>query len=156
MYDLADMLTVIYKYKKLYEKRCSGIMKQHDLKAVDIDILYYITHSGSRNLSKDIVDMGISKAHVSKSVDHLRQKGFVVLLEDQEDRRCLHIEPTGSAREMAQEIGEIRARIQEEISKGLTEEDKEAVVRAVQKLSQNINREIAEMSERPEQTAAKA
>ena len=74
MNNLFDMLTVVYKYKRLYERRCQAITKKYDLRVTDIDILYYVAHSGPRNLSRDIVDMGMSKANVSKSVEHLYQK----------------------------------------------------------------------------------
>lgn len=145
MNDLFDMLTVVYKYKKLYEKRCQEIMKRYDLRIVDIDILYYVAHSGPRNLSKDIVDMGMSKANVSKSVEHLHQKGLVELTEDKEDRRCFHIELTAEAQEVIREVSKIRRALGTVLAEGVSEADREAVVRVLHKVNENMTRELFHM-----------
>ncbi|MDL2300897.1 MarR family winged helix-turn-helix transcriptional regulator [Lachnospiraceae bacterium OttesenSCG-928-D06] len=75
-------------------------MKRYDLRITDLDILFYIAHSGS----KDIVDIGMSKANVSKSVNHLRKENLVTLSEDQEDRRCVHIMITEDAHSIMREL----------------------------------------------------
>ena len=45
--------------------------------------------------------------YISKSVDNLRTKGFVVLIEDDNDRRKRHIELTQKAEEAAKEMLEV-------------------------------------------------
>lgn len=144
--DLFSMLTVIYKYKKLYEKRCCEIMKEYELRIADLDILYYIAHSGSRNLAKDIVDLGMSKAHVSKSVDRLRRRELVVLREDKEDRRCVHIELTQKAMPVVNKLSVIRREMGESLSEGISYEDKEAVIRVMRQVGENMNIELMNMS----------
>lgn len=146
MYNLFNMLAVVYRYKKLYERNCWEIMKKYDLRAADIDILYYVAHSGSENLSKNIVNMGMSKANVSKSVDHLREKDLVVLSEDREDRRCIHIEITENAVSPVREIEVIREEMGKRLSRGIAEKDKEAVVRVMRQLNENMNEELERLS----------
>lgn len=142
MNNLFDMLTVVYKYKKLYEKCCQETMKRYDLRIADIDILYYVAHSGPRNLSKDIVDMGMSKANVSKSVEHLHGKGLVELTEDKEDRRCVHIELTEEAQEVIREVIDIRRTLGKALSEGISETDKEVIARVLHQINQNMAREL--------------
>lgn len=144
--DLFSMLTVVYKYKKLYEKRCCAVMKEYDLKIADLDILYYIAHSGPRNMARDIVDLGMSKANVSKSVDHLRKKGLVILTEDQEDRRCIHIEMTGKAEPVIREVTAIRSQMGDKLLSGIAGEDVEAVIRVMRQIGKNMNEELIDMS----------
>lgn len=146
MYNLFSMLAVIYRYKKLYERYCWEIMKKYDLRAADIDILYYVAHSGSENLSKNIVNMGMSKANVSKSVDHLREKELVALSEDREDRRCVHIEITEKAVSLVREIEAIREDMGKRLSRGIAEKDKEAVVRVMRLINENMNEELERLS----------
>lgn len=144
MYHLCDTLTMIYKYKKLYEKRCQGIMKKYDLKIADIEVLHFVSHSGKRNLAKDIVDEGMSKANVSKAVEHLHSKGYVALFEDKEDRRCIHIEVTDAAAPIILEIEAVRTELGTALAAGIGKEDKEATFRVMEQLGQNMSHELAE------------
>lgn len=144
MYNLFDTLTVIYKYKKLYERNCQGLMKKYDLRIADIDVLYHVAHSGNRNLAKDIVDDGMSKANVSKSVEHLHSRGLVELLSDKEDRRCVHIEPTDEAQDIIVEVEKIRREMGINLSVGISEEDRAIVARVMHQLCDNMTRELSE------------
>ena len=148
---LFDMLTVLYKYKKLYERRCQDTMKKYDLRIADIDILYYVAHSGPRNRSKDIVDIGMSKANVSKSVENLYRKGFVELTEDKEDRRCVHIELTGQAYDVIGEVSHIRRSIEQCLMVEVTDADKEAVSRVFHRVNENVTEELFCMEEKKTQ-----
>lgn len=145
MYHLFDTLTVIHKYKRLYEKRCQGLMRKYDLKIADIDVLHFVSRGGEKNLAKDIVDEGMSKANVSKAVEHLHQKGYVALYEDKEDRRCVHIQPTDSAEPILAELEGIRREMAEALAKGITTEDKEAAVRVLQQMHRNMSKELIEL-----------
>lgn len=144
MYNLFDTLMVLYKYKKLYEKRCQNIMKKYDLRIADIDVLYFVANSQGKDLSRDVVDCGMSKANVSKAVEHLHQKGLVELCEDKEDRRCVHIQPTENAGNIILEVRDIRKEMGECLSEGISEEDKSAVARVMLQLSENISTELCE------------
>lgn len=144
MYHLFDTLMVIHKYKKLYEKRCQGLMKKYDLRIADIDVLYYVSHAGTKNLSRDIVDEGMSKANVSKSVEHLHRKGYVTLAEDREDRRCIHIALTDMAEPIVMEIDSIRREMGTTLAVGISQEDKEATFRVMEQLCINMSHELAE------------
>lgn len=140
--DLFTMLTVIYKYKKLYEKKCCEIMKDYNLRIIDLDILYYIANCGPRNLAKDIVDLGMSKANVSKSVDHLRRKGLVRLKEDSEDRRCVHIEVMPSALPVIERVTTVRQAMEECLSKEITHQDRETAAKVLFQIGENMNDEL--------------
>lgn len=144
MHNVFDTLTIVSKYKKLYERSCQEIMKKYDLRVADIDILYYVAHSGPKNLAKDIVDNGMSKANVSKSVEHLHQKGLVLLNEDREDRRCVHIEPAPSAQAIIEEVEGIRLDIGTALSEGISEEDRQAINRILRQINCNLSKKLAE------------
>jgi len=146
MYILFEMLTVFYKYKRLYERRCCEIMKKNDLRISDLDILFFIANSGRKNLAKDIVDIGMSKANVSKSVDHLHQKKLVVLSEDPEDRRCIHIEVAKEAAPLIGEITAIREELARNLLDGVKQEDETVIVKVMQQIGDNINMELLNLS----------
>lgn len=145
MYNLFDTLTVIYKYKKLYERHCQELMKKYDLRIADIDVLYYVAHAKGKNMAKDIADEGMSKANVSKSVEHLHSKGLVDLCADKEDRRCVHIEPTKEAQDIIIQVENIRKNMGSSLSEGISKEDRETVVRVMHKLCDNMSQELSEI-----------
>lgn len=142
MYHLFDTLTVIYKYKKLYERHCQDLMKKYDLRIADIDVLYHVAHAEGRNLAKDIVDDGMSKANVSKAVEHLHRKGLVDLVADKEDRRCVHIDPTEKAQDIIVEVERIRRNMGSSLSEGIPQEDRETVIRVLHQLCDNMTQEL--------------
>lgn len=144
MEKILDILTAFYKYKKVYEKRCQVIMKQYDLRLADIEILYYVSQAGSKNMAKDIVDLGMSKANVSKSVDHIREKGYVTLYEDKEDRRCVHIEVTEAAEPILREVRQIRKEMGKALTEGIPRENIDTMKRVMQQMQQNLSRELTE------------
>ena len=144
MEKILDILTAFYKYKKIYEKRCQVIMKQYDLRLADLEILYYVSQAGPRNMAKDIVDMGMSKANVSKSVEHIRGKGYVALYEDKEDRRCVHIEVTEAAAPILKEVRQIREEMGKSLSEGIPREDIDIMKQVMQQMQLNLSRELTE------------
>lgn len=145
MYDLFNTLAIVHKYRKLYERRCQGLMKKYDLRIADIDVLYYVAHSGQKNLAKDIADEGMSKANVSKSVEHLHRKGLVELCADKDDRRCVHIEPTEDAREIILEVENIRKEMGNSLTTGISPQDREAVTRVMYQINNNMSHELEGM-----------
>ena len=144
MEQILDILTAFYKYKKVYEKRCQVIMKEYDLRLADIEILYYVSQAGSKNMAKDIVDLGMSKANVSKSVERIREKGYVSLHEDKEDRRCVRIEVTEAATPILEEVRQIREEIGKSLSEGITGENIDTLKQVMHQMQLNLSRELTE------------
>ena len=94
--------------RKLLEKKSEVLVQKYGVRNVELEILLFLYHSSCGDTAKDIVEQkNLSKAHISKSVDNLRAKGFVVLIEDDNDRRKRHIELTQKAEEAAKEMLEV-------------------------------------------------
>ena len=86
------------KMRKLLDKKSEVFAQKYGVRNVELEILLFLYHSPCGDTAKDIVEeKNLSKAHISKSVDNLRAKGFVVLTEDENDRRKRHIELTEKA-----------------------------------------------------------
>ena len=78
----------------------------------------------------------------SKSVDNLRAKGFVVLIEDDNDRRKRHIELTQKAEEAAKEMLEVHNDCKRIIMRYVTEEEKTVMDRVMQKMLRSLDEEL--------------
>ncbi len=69
MNDKFELLIMGQQFKRLYEKCYDQLMNEYDLKKIDIDVLYFLSHSGEYDTAKDISNfIYVSKAHVSKSI----------------------------------------------------------------------------------------
>ena len=84
-------------------------------------------------------EKNLSKAHISKSVDNLRAKGFVVLTEDENDRRKRHIELTEKAVEAAKNMLEVHNECKEVVMRYVTDEEKELMNQIMQKMLRSLD-----------------
>ena len=133
------------KMRKLLEKKSEVLVQKYGVRNVELEILLFLYHSPCGDTAKDIVEQkNLSKAHISKSVDNLRAKGFVVLTEDDNDRRKRHIELTQKAEEAAKEMLEVHNDCKRIIMRYVTEEEKAVMDRVMQKMLRSLNEEIQE------------
>ena len=131
------------KMRKLLDKKSEVLSQKYGVRNVELEILLFLYHSPCGDTAKDIVEeKNLSKAHISKSVDNLRAKGFVVLTEDENDRRKRHIELTQKAEEAAKEMLEIHNECKRIIMRYVTEEEKEVMNRVMEKMLASLDEEL--------------
>ncbi|HIU74874.1 MAG TPA: MarR family transcriptional regulator, partial [Candidatus Pelethocola excrementipullorum] len=106
--------------------------------------LYHISIAGDRNLAKNLVSKGMSKANVSMSVENLKRKSLINLEEDEEDRRCLRINLTESAYPILEEVKAVKAEINNIIFQGITEEERATLEKVRVRMEKNIQKEFLE------------
>ena len=130
------------EFKKLLEKKCEGIMKKYDLRKVELDVLYYISRGDRLDTAKDIISRShISKAHISKSVDNLKQRGFIELQEDERDHRCIHLLITKNSLPVLAAYEQVHQEFQDIIFKNVTEGEKKCIYDVAKKIIYNLNQE---------------
>ena len=131
------------KMRKLLDKKSEVLAQKYGVRNVELEILLFLYHSPCGDTAKDIVEKkNLSKAHISKSVDNLRAKGFVVLTEDENDRRKRHIELTQKAEEAAKEMLGIHNECKHVIMRYVTEEEKEVMNRVMEKMLTSLDEEL--------------
>lgn len=132
------------KMRKLLEKKSEVLVQKYGVRNVELEILLFLYHSSCGDTAKDIVEQkNLSKAHISKSVDNLRAKGFVVLIEDDNDRRKRrHIELTQKAEEAAKKMLEVHNDCKRIIMRYVTEEEKAVMDRVMQKMLRSLDEEL--------------
>ena len=125
------------KMRKLLEKKSEVLVQKYGVRNVELEILLFLYHSSCGDTAKNL-----SKAHISQSVDNLRAKGFVVLIEDDNDRRKRHIELTQKAEEAAKEMLEVHNDCKRIIMRYVTEEEKAVMDRVMQKMLRSLDEEL--------------
>lgn len=142
MYSEYEFFSTSHQMKKMVERACESLMENYGLRKIELDILYFVAHAGSHDTAKDITHTRhISKAHISKSVDNLRRRGYIDLLEDEGDHRCFHIHITKEGEPVIREFEQIRRQVYKTMFAGITEEEKRCMQNVFRKIASNIDAE---------------
>lgn len=129
--------------KKLFAKKYEPIIEKYDLRPVEIDILVFLYKQKNADTAKDIIQRKhLSKAHVSKSVDNLRERGFIKITEDEEDRRILHICLTEESDDVVEMALSVLKECRDIMQSGVSREDIETTKRVLHIMAENISKEL--------------
>ena len=140
-----DFILSGMQLKKLIEKKVQPVIDEYDLRPVELDILVLLHREKNIDTAKAIVQRKhLSKAHISKSIDNLSEKGFIQVCEDEDDHRILHIQLTGKSQEVVKRMIAIYEECKEIMQTGISQEELEVVKNVVLKMNENINRELGE------------
>ncbi len=143
MFNSFDILLNGHQFKKIYEKEFEKVIKKYNLKKIEIEILYFISQCGDHNTAKDIAnDQYISKAHISNSIEDLYQKKYITVLEDKNDRRCIHLKITELAKPVIEEIETVRRHLIEILFQDISEEERNVMYHISRKIVKNISEEL--------------
>lgn len=138
MYSDYEIMSLSHEIKRIMDHAYEDLMAASGLRKVELDILCFIAQAGEKDTARDIIDaQHISKAHISKSVDNLRQKGYILLVEDRSDHRKLHIHITETGRPVVQEFERIHKEVMERLFFNVEEEERDCMRRIVHKLLAN-------------------
>lgn len=142
MEESLDVLTGSQVFRKILEKRCEKLNECYGVRLVEMDILDFLSRAGIHDTAKDIMcELHISKAHISKSVENLHCKGYLIMTEDTDDHRCIHLSITEKAKPLLRAFVAERKQFQEILFAGVTDEEKEILFRATKKIVSNLNRQ---------------
>lgn len=81
--------------KRLYEKQFEEICERYQITQNEADIIVFLANNREFDTARDIVEFRmIAKSYISKSVEDLIKKDFLVRTLDKEDRRIIHLKLT--------------------------------------------------------------
>lgn len=131
------------KMRKLLDKKSEVLAQKYGVRNVELEILLFLYHSPCGDTAKDIVEeKNLSKAHISKSVDNLRAKGFVILTEDKNDRRKRHIELTEKAVEAAKDMLEVHNECRRIVMRYVTDDEEAVMNQVMEKMIRSLDEEL--------------
>jgi len=124
MYSEKGILHNSFVIKKAYDTLWDDIMEQFCLTRAEIDVLAFLSDNPEKNTAHDIVEYRlIAKSHVSKAVDNLLERGFLVREQDTLDRRRMHLLPTRAAEDIITAIRSRRLEFTQKLTTGFTEDE---------------------------------
>lgn len=140
-----DVVMSGIQLKKLLAKKSEHIMQEYDLRPVELDILVFLRKEKEVDTAKGIIERKhLSKAHISKSIENLRNGGFIQIVEDEDDRRILHIRLTEKSNDVINKMNQVYSDCKEIMQKGIDSDELTVVKRVIAKMNENINRELGE------------
>lgn len=146
MYSSVESLIKGQQFKQLCEKKYERVMRDYNLRKIEIDILYFLSKVEGKNTAKELAKINhFSKAHVSKAVDNLCELGYVVLAPDESDHRVYHILLSAESKKVINEINVIHQNITEIIFSDISKEEMEVMKNVAIKIINNIERAIKEI-----------
>lgn len=132
--------------KKLIAKKVEPIMQEYDLRPVELDLLVFLKKEKAVDTAKGIMHKKhLSKAHVSKSLENLHVREFIRISEDEQDHRILHISLTDKSEEVVKKVVCVYAECKRILQDGIPEEELAIMRRVINKMTENVNRELGEI-----------
>ena len=127
------------QFKKLFERKYYQISKKYGLTKIEIEILLFLEKNQVYNTAKDIVELKYyAKSHVSKAIDSLIHKGYVLGNLDEQDRRCVHLKIADAAKLIVSEANEMRDNLINILFKDITLEERRMMECVAKKITNNI------------------
>lgn len=147
MEEQLNMMRRGRQFKQLMNKKMDGIIREYDVKRVEIEILRFLAMSGERNTAADIHRyLDLNKGQISKTLEHLCTMHYLESMPDKKDRRYMHYILSEEAKELVRRINAIWDDMHQQIMSGIQAEDRAIFNKVLNHAMANMERMIDEAS----------
>ena len=130
---------IMAKAQKGYARLLDPICKKWDLTRNELDVLLFLANNPEYDRAVDIVNnRGMSKSHVSLSINGLEEKGLLLRKDDPADKRTVHLKLTQKAADIIEAGRLAQKRFFSYLHQGVTQEQIDLMVEFGKKVNENI------------------
>lgn len=130
---------LINKIGKSVRKLKTEEMREYGLKGIHVSCIYYLYVENSLT-SKELTDICVEdKAAISRALDYLEKNQFIICEDNDKKRYKNKIYLTDKGKEIGKIISKKIDNILEEVSKGLTEENRKQLYQSLSIISNKLN-----------------
>ena len=115
-------------------------MAQLDLKGPHVSCLYYLYSSGPLTAAELCDRCEEDKAAISRSLEFLEQNGYLVCQREKTRKYKTPLVLTTKGQQAGREVSERIEQMLAQASQGLTEEERQIMYRALEKISSNLDK----------------
>ncbi len=115
-------------------------MAQLDLKGPHVSCLYYLYSSGPLTAAELCDRCEEDKAAISRSLEFLEQNGYLVCQREKTRKYKAPLVLTPKGQQAGREVSERVEQMLAQASQGLTEEERQIMYRALEKISSNLDK----------------
>ena len=141
--QISTFFDILSQSQKAYSRQLEPVCKKWNVSRSEMDVLLFLYNNVIYDRAADIVaHRGMTKSHVSMSVDSLERRGFLERQYSASDRRTAHLLLTEAGEQIAREGREAQYRFFEMIHQGIDEEEIlvwERITKKIQKNIENVN-----------------
>ena len=146
-----SMLSYMNHFKRFTNQLFQPLAKKYQLTQLEIGILLFLHNNPSYNTARDIAEVrGFAKSNVSTALDALQRKQYLTAEPDSANRKIRRIRLLAAAAPCVEEL----ARCQQEgfarVLAGFTQEERDLWWSFMQRMDQNLLRDLEEVQEEKE------
>lgn len=131
---------------KVHDKFCEKISSKYGLTNLELNILFFLKSSLGIDTAKDMAEkLHLSKSNISDAVDNLTKKGFLIGVQDENDRRYIHLKLQDSANNAIEEAFQIHENFVKSIVKDIPEEKLDIAREVLEQIMTNAVNETENM-----------
>lgn len=143
--DKLELLLSGRQYKKLQEVYLNTVLEEYGLTMVDIRVLLFLYEHEQFDTARDIVEMHfLAKSYVSKAVEKLIQRGFLVKKHGGKDRRYIHLLVQDEALPVIQAVTTEKGKMWRRLFSGITSEQQIVLRQVAATINHNVIKMIEE------------
>lgn len=136
-----ELLPVISRY---IHKADSGDFMKMNLTFSQVMMLGLIGQKRSPKMKDLATELGVTLSNVTGMIDRLILSGYVKRYEDPSDRRVVRVKLTSKGAEIKARVSSHKKQCMERVFSKLSISDRSAIIRIMEKLAKEINKEGAE------------
>ena len=124
--------------KKAMDNLFYKVSKKTDLAVNEIRLLLFSHQNKELDIASEIVEnLMISKSHVSYTVEKLKNKGYIIKVQDEKDKKKFHLKLTEKADNILKIIKSEQNKLNDISFKDITENEKKQFIQTFNKILNN-------------------
>ena len=128
----------IHVLKKAMDNLFYKVSKRTDLAVNEIRLLLFLHQNKELDIASEIVEnLMISKSHVSYTVEKLKNKGYIIKVQDEKDKKKFHLKLTEKADNILKIIKSEQNKLNDISFKDITENEKKQFIQTFNKILNN-------------------
>lgn len=140
MSEKREILHNAFVIKKAYDSLWDDISEKYKLTRAEIDVIGFLANNPNLDTARNVVEYRmIAKSHVSKAVEQLIERGFLMSSKDSKDRRQIHLMLTDAAKSAVEDIIQRQITFTEKMISGISEEERRMYIKISEKIAQNAS-----------------
>lgn len=144
----SQLLKLSWALKKGYEKNLEDILSRFSLSQNEGSVLLFLDHQNMTTAKEISTYRSISKSLVSKSVESLKERGFLEIKEDGDDKRIRRLYLTPSSREVVKDLDLAHKQFYAILEKDLSQNELKIMDRVISQVYANISNELEKLNEK--------
>jgi len=127
---------------KIHDKLSEKLSAKYGLTNLELNILFFLKANCGIDTARDMAEkLNLSKSNISDAVDGLTKKGYIVGIQDENDRRYIHLKLLESADKILDDGFKIHNEFFEAITKDIPKERLDIAREVLEEIFKNAIKE---------------